>query len=114
MRLAIGWMALLFAATVQADARLSADDQVQIRTVIHRQIESFGRDDAFGSCVVYRPTSVEFLDLVTLGPDAVQQVKLTDRGGRIWLAYYAMQRQADGSWRTSACRLVQPSRSIPT
>jgi hypothetical protein len=82
--------------------------------VIHRQIEAFGRDDALGACVVYRPTNVEFLELVTLGTDAVQQVKLTDRGGRTWLAYYAMQRQSDGSWRTSACRLVQPSRAIPT
>jgi hypothetical protein len=84
--------------------------------VIHRQIDASRRDDTItiGACVVYRPTSVEFLELVTMGPDAVQQVKLTDRGGRIWLAYYAMQRQTDGSWRTNGCRLVQPARTIPT
>ena len=97
-----------------ADPSTSADDQAQIRGAIHRQIEAFKHDDVLGACVVYRPTNVEFLELVTLGPDAVQQVKLTDRSGRIWLAYYAMQRQADGSWRTSGCRLVQPARTIPT
>jgi hypothetical protein len=105
---------LSWAGALQADVRLSADDLAQIRTVINRQIEDFRRDDALGACVVYRPTSVEFLELVTQGPDAVQQVKLTDRIGRIWLAYYAMQRQPDGSWRTNGCRLVQPSRTIPT
>ena len=107
-------LALLWAGMAHADARLSADDLAQIRTVIHRQIEALSRDDALGACAVYRPTSVEFLELVTLWPDAVQRVTLTDRGGRTWLAYYAMQRQPDGSWRTSACRLVQPSRAIPT
>jgi hypothetical protein len=102
-------------AATQADPRLSADDLAEIRTVIHRQIDASRRDDALGAaCVVYRPMSVEFLELVTMGPDAVQQVRLTDRGGRIWLAYYAMQRQSDGSWRTNGCRLVQPARTIPT
>ena len=105
---------LAWAGAAHADARLSADDLAEIRTVIHRQIETLGREDALGACAVYRPTSVEFLELLTLGPDAVQQVRLTDRGGRTWLAYYAMQRQRDGSWRTSACRMVQPARTIPT
>ena len=34
------------------------------------------------------------------------------RSGGLWVAYYAMQRQQDGSWRTHGCRLVQPSRII--
>ena len=107
-------MLCLWAGVAQADSRLSADDLAEIRAVIHHQIDALGRDDALGACAVYRPTRVEFLDLLTLGPDAVQQVRLIDRGGRTWLAYYAMQRQRDGSWRTSACRMVQPVRTIPT
>jgi hypothetical protein len=41
-------------------------------------------------------------------------VRLTDRSGTVWHAYYAMQRQKDGSWRTNGCRLVQPAKTIPT
>ena len=130
----------LWAGIAQADPRLSADDLAEIRTVIHRQIEAFRRDDARGAFdlvspdvqqafgtperfldvvrasyrAMYRPARFEFLDLVTLGPDAVQQVRVTDREGHAWLAYYAMQRQRDGSWRTNGCRLVQPARTIPT
>jgi hypothetical protein len=106
--------------------------------VIHRQIDALRRDDAHGAFAlvspevqeafgtperfldvvrmayraVYRPASVSFLELVVMGGDVVQQVQLTDRAGGLWLAYYAMQRQKDGSWRTNGCHLVQPSRII--
>jgi hypothetical protein len=40
----------------------------------------------------------------------VQQVQIKDRAGSVWLAYYSMQRQQDGSWRTNGCHLVQPAR----
>ena len=43
-----------------------------------------------------------------MGGDVVQQVQVTDRAGGVWVAYYAMQRQSDGSWRTNGCHLVQP------
>jgi hypothetical protein len=56
---------------------------------------------------------VAFLDMMVLGDEVVQQVQVTDRAGLVWLAYYAMQRQRDGSWRTSGCHLVQPVRTIP-
>jgi hypothetical protein len=29
------------------------------------------------------------------------------------VAYYAMQRQRDGSWRTNGCHLVPPVRNYP-
>jgi len=135
-------LAFLFAFAVPAVAQpaITGEDLVEIRAVIHRQIEAFRRDDAqeafklvspavqetfgtperfldvvrasYGSIV--RPAAVEFLGLTTMGEDAVQRVKITDRGGAIWLAYYAMQRQKDGSWRTNGCRLVQPAKSIST
>jgi hypothetical protein len=131
--------ALLLPAWAAAEP-ITADDLAQIRAVINRQIDAFRRDDArsafalvspgvqeaFGTperfldvvrasySPVYRPTTVSFLGLTHIGADAVQQVQLTDRWGAVWYAYYAMQRQRDGSWRTNGCRLVQPAKTIPT
>ena len=107
-------------------------DVAEIRGVIHRQIDAFRRDDAPGAfalvspevqqafgtperfldtvrvaySAVYRPARVSFRDLVVMGGDVVQPVQVTDHAGGVWLAYYAMQRQKDGSWRTNGCHLV--------
>jgi hypothetical protein len=127
---------LLPGFALAAERRVSGSDLAEIRTVINRQIEAFRRDDARGAFAlaspsvqqsfgtperflevvrmayraVYRPAKVAFLDLVVIGGDVVQQLQLTDRAGGVWLAYYSMQRQADGSWRTNGCHLVQPAR----
>ena len=121
-----------------ASSTLSSADMQEIRAVIHRQIDAFRRDDARGAFAlvspgvqqafgtperfldamrssyyaVYRPQTVAFLELVVMGGDVVQQVQVTDRSGSVWVAYYAMQRQKDGTWRTNGCHLVQPSRTI--
>ena len=123
-----------------APAAVTSEDVAEIRAVINRQLDAFKRDDArqafalvspgvqqaFGTPerfldtvrvsyrVVYRPSAVSFLGLTVIGQDAVQQVQLTDRSGAVWLAYYAMQRQRDGSWRTNGCHLAQPVKTIPT
>ena len=123
-----------------AQAGVTVEDLAEIRAVINRQIDAFRRDDAqeafalvspgvqqtFGTPerfldvvrvsyrAVYRPSAVTFLGLTVIGPDAVQQVQLTDRSGARWHAYYAMQRQKDGSWRTNGCHLAQPVKTIPT
>jgi hypothetical protein len=128
----------LIAGSAWADPRVTAEDLAEIRAVIHRQIDALRRDDArsafalvspgaqqaFGSAerfleamrvayrAVYRPAEVSFREPVLLSGDVVQQVRLTDGGGEVWLAYYAMQRQHDGSWRTNGCHLVQPARII--
>ncbi len=135
-------LALLFAFAGPAAAQpaITGEDLAEIRAVIHRQIEAFRRDDAqeafklvspavqetFGTPerfldvvrasygAMVRPSAVVFLGLTVMGDDAVQRVRLTDRSGAVWLAYYAMQRQRDGSWRTNGCHLVQPSKSIST
>ena len=135
-------LALLFAFALPAVGQpaITGEDLAEIRAVIHRQIEAFRRDDAqeafklvspavqetFGTperfldvvrasySPMVRPTSVEFLGLTLMGEDAVQRVKITDRAGAVWLAYYAMQRQKDGSWRTNGCHLAQPAKSIST
>ena len=106
--------------------------------MIHRQIDAFRRDDARArlrslrrGCsrrsarrerfldvvrmayrAVYRPSHVAFLEPMVLSGDVVQQVQVTDRAGNVWLAYYSMQRQHDGSWRTNGCHLVQPAKTI--
>jgi len=102
---AVAWSLLLLPWSAQA--AVTATDLAEIRAAIHRQI-----DNAF--CPGFRPAGVQFLGLTLMGLDAVQRVQITDRSGTVWLAFYAMQRQRDGSWRTSGCHLVQPARAIPT
>jgi hypothetical protein len=123
---------------VAADSRVSSTDLQEIRGVINRQIDAFRRDDAksafalvspgvqqaFGTPerfldtvrmayrAVYRPGKVAFLDLMVFSGEVVQQVQIVDRTGSVWVAYYAMQRQQDGTWRMHGCHLVQPGRSI--
>ena len=131
---------LSVASALNADPRVTAEDLAEIRAVIHRQIDALRRDDASGAFAlvspdaqqafgtperfldsvrvsyraVYRPAQVAFLGVTVIGTEAVQQVRLVDRSGAVWHAYYAMQRQKDGSWRTNGCRLVHPAKTIPT
>ena len=121
-----------------AAVAVTRDDLAEIRTVIHRQIDAFRRDDAqaafalvspgvqhsFGTPerfletvrmayrAVYRPANLSFREPMVLDQDVVQQVQIIDRSGGVWLAYFSMQRQKDGSWRTNGCHLVQPARTI--
>jgi hypothetical protein len=138
LRFALALLALAIPLSAGAAERVTGDDAAEIRAVIHRQIDAFRRDDArsafalvspgvqqeFGTPerfldtvrtsyrAVYRPASVSFLELVVMGADVVQQVQVTDNAGSVWVAYYAMQKQKDGSWRTNGCHLVQPTRTI--
>jgi hypothetical protein len=131
---------LLSAAPALAESGVTAEDFAEIRTVIQRQLDAFRRDDArsafalaspgvqqaFGTPERFldvvrsayrpmvRPSSVSFLEPVVFGADAVQPVQLTERSGTVWLAYYAMQRQKDGSWRANGCHLAQPAKTVPT
>jgi len=129
---------LLPALGVAAEGRVTGADLMEIRAVINRQIDAFRRDDAQGAFAlvspgmqdsfgtperflnvvrmayraVYRPANVTFLDLIVMSSEVVQQVQITDRAGGVWVAYFSMQRQRDGSWRTNGCHLVQPARII--
>jgi len=121
-----------------SEGRVTSSDLAEIRGVINRQIDAFRRDDALSAFAlvspgvqdsfgtperfldvvrmayraVYRPANVSFLDLMVISGDVVQQVQVTDRAGSVWVAYFSMQRQRDGSWRTNGCHLVQPARTI--
>jgi hypothetical protein len=140
VRKALALLLLVLAAAAHAGTgRVTHADAAEIRAVIHRQIDAFRRDDARGAFAlaspgvrqafgtperflevvrmayraVYRPTAVSFMEMRILGGDVVQPVQVTDRAGNVWLAYYAMQRQADGSWKTSGCHLVPPVKAYP-
>jgi type II secretory pathway pseudopilin PulG len=130
--------ALLAPGLAGAEGRVTAGDAAQIRAVINRQIEAFRRDDARGAFAlvspevrqtfgtpekfldvvrlayraVYRPSAVAFRDVLVMGEEVVQPVQITDVAGSPWLAYYSMQRQRDGSWKTNGCHLVQPARTV--
>jgi hypothetical protein len=128
----------LLACGQAASPAISRADAAAIRKVVEAQLDAFRRDDApsafalaspdvqqaFGTPqrflevvrmayrAVYRPARVSFLDPMVLSGDVVQQVQITDRAGGVWVAYYSMQRQDDGSWRTNGCHLVQPAKSL--
>jgi hypothetical protein len=137
VRIALLALAAALCLPAAADeGRVTGSDLLEIRAVIGRQIDAFRRDDApgafalaspgvqaaFGSPqaflevvrmayrAMYRPAEVSFRDPTILSGDVVQQVQIKDRAGGVWLAYYSMQRQQDGSWRTNGCHLVQPAR----
>jgi Domain of unknown function (DUF4864) len=107
-------IAAIFCSAAAAETPVTGADLAAIRAVINQQIE------AFRACAgrplpprAASPASVSFLEITVIGiKDVVQQVQVTDKAGAVWLAYYALQRQSDGSWRTSSCRLVEPKRTI--
>ena len=139
LSLALLLPALLPGLAGASPERVTRADADEIRTVINRQIDAFKRDDAQGAFALvspgvrqafrtpekfldvvrmayramYRPSAVAFMDMLVFDGDVVQQVQVTDRSGLVWVAYYAMQRQSDGSWKTNGCHLVQPARTIP-
>ena len=104
IRLAVLAAALLAAGSAASQSRVTGADLVEIRAAIHRDIQ------AFPACAGH---SMSFLGLIVVsGEDVVQQVRVTDRAGAVRVAYYAMQRQRDGSWRTSGCHSVRSARTV--
>ena len=111
MRSLILAAALLATGSVAGEAPVTGADLVEIRAAIHREIRALqgcGRGAAMPPAA-----AVSFLDLMVMGAeDVVQQVRVTDRGGAVWHAYYALQRQRDGSWRASGCHMVPSARTV--
>ncbi|MFN2646622.1 MAG: DUF4864 domain-containing protein [Burkholderiales bacterium] len=140
MRALLLAMALAAGTAAAAEPAVTAQDFAEIRVVINRQLDAFRRQDAksafslaspavqqaFGTPERFldavrtsyrpmvRPASVTFLEPVVFGADTVQPVRLIEQSGAVWLAYYAMQRQKDGSWRANGCHLAQPVKTVPT
>jgi len=110
-----------------------ADDLDDVRNVITSQIEAFKRDDAAGAYAfaapiiqhifpdedifidmvkrgypqVYRPQSYAFGTAQPTDSAITQTVILTDADGKQWQALYTLERQPDGSWKISSCRILR-------
>jgi len=122
-----------FAAVSVAEPRLSDADAAAIRTVVQAQLDAIARDDgpkAFsyaspgirtqfgipevfmamvreGYAVMLHPASVAFLAPGIEAGQTIQQVRMTDDGGGVWLARYVMEKQKGGAWRVGGCSLAQ-------
>ena len=130
------WVALLLAVAplvAWSQPYLSGPDAAAVREVIEAQLDAFRRDDTqrafsfatpgiraqFGTAenfmqmvrtsypAVYRPRTVKFELFEVADGQVIQPVRLTDAGGRGWVAFYAMERQPDGSWRIDGCQLAR-------
>ncbi len=134
--LAIGFLAAgVPAAPLRAQD--TADRQIiaqVIPQVIETQLRAFGRNDAatafaqaapairarFGSAArfmrmvetrylpVYRSRAVTFGRLKILRGAPVQEVFLVGPGGKLWRAFYRMERQPDGGWKILGVVLLRP------
>jgi len=123
---------LALAPLVASAQTVSAADAAAVRKVIEAQLDAFRKDDAARAFsyatagirltfvtaenfmemvrseypVVYRPRTVAFDKPVPVDDDElVQPVRMTDDGGRTWIALYPMERGSDGVWRTNGCQL---------
>ncbi len=114
----------------------SPSDEAAIHDVISRQIQAFQHDDADGAFAlaapniqtlfgnaghflamvqhayqpVYRPRSADFTSLTEEDGVIVQRVELIGPDGLAYTARYTMEQEADGSWRISACELLESRR----
>ena len=114
MRRALCSLVLALAPLLAAAQDVPPADARAVRQVIEAQLDAFKRDDAarafsyatsgirqtFGTAdnfmemvrtqyaVVYRPRTVAFEPPFLIGEDIVQPVRLTDAGGRAWIAIY--------------------------
>jgi len=121
-----------------ASAEMAEADRDSIRGIIESQIGAFQRDDGAaaysyaapmiqqlfpsvdifmemvrtGYRPVYRPRSVIFGNIVETPRGPEQRVFLTGPDGKNWVAIYTLERQPDGTWKISGCRLVEDDGSI--
>ena len=131
MRTVAVFLALLVTTAV---ARADEAARLAARATIERQIEAFRKNDpaaayaeaapqirdlfpspetflamvAQGYAAVLHPRSYRFeADEETGADEIAQALSLQDEAGVDWLALYTLQRQGDGSWRITGCRLVK-------
>src|SRR6185295_6873595 len=123
-RLILIAMVFLGALPVGADEALAPADAAAIRQVIQSQMNAFKTDDwnaafayaapsiqakfqspqIFSQMVtqayqpVYRPRGVEFREVKASEFGPTQEVFVVGPDGLSYLAYYTMEKQADGTW----------------
>jgi ketosteroid isomerase-like protein len=120
-------------ALVAGSARADENTGEAVRAVIGQQIAAFRADDGgaayeraapsirqiftdvdtfmamvkSGYQPVYRPRSVTFGRLHEDGDRVVQEVFVVGPDGEPYTALYALQKQPDGSWKISGCRIAK-------
>jgi ketosteroid isomerase-like protein len=120
-------------ALVAGSARADENTGEAVRAVIDQQIAAFRADDGgaayelaapsirqiftdvdtfmamvkSGYQPVYRPRSVTFGRLHEDGDRVVQEVFVVGPDGEPYTALYALQKQPDGSWKISGCRIAK-------
>jgi ketosteroid isomerase-like protein len=124
------WLLASLCMAAEVEEPTEADWQA-IQSVITSQLDAFKRDDAAtafsfaspaiqkmfhtpsefmqmvrtGYSAVYRPGSVRFLDHFVVSGQAIQPLEVVDAEGDVIVAFYIMERQADGTWRIAGCKL---------
>lgn len=73
---------------------------------IFRTPENFGRMVVQGYPMVWRPADVEYLDLRLENGRTLQDVRIVDADGRIFLLEYSMT-ETDEGWRISGVRILE-------
>jgi Domain of unknown function (DUF4864) len=113
---------------------VSGSDSEAFRRIISGQIQAFRADDGLaaysyaapaikkifpspeifmqmvrnGYQPVYRPHSYAFGTVTTeMNGRPTQRVTIIDANGKAWIALYAFEKQADGSWKIIGCSLVE-------
>jgi len=124
------WLLASLCMAAEVEEPAEADWQA-IQSVIASQLDAFKRDDAAaafafaspaiqkmfhtpgefmqmvrtGYSAVYRPGSVRFLDHFVVSGQVIQPLEVVDAEGDVVVAFYIMERQADGTWRIAGCKL---------
>ena len=129
---AIGITASVAAAGLGAEPIPEAEAQ-KVRAVIETQLQAFADDDAdrafeantpgvreaIGSAghflalvrggypMIFRPTSISFMQPEQRGDAVLQLAEIVDAQGKSWLALFSLEQQPDGSWRISGCVVAE-------
>jgi len=104
--------AILGTIRAQLDA-FQVDDDARAFSYATPQLRAmFGTPENFMAMVrggyqpVYRPRSVEFLEVRNIDGRIVQAVRFVGPDGVAVIAVYTMEQQPDGSWRIAAVHLI--------
>ena len=125
-------LAGLLAPVAVGAAALAEGDARAVRLVIEAQFRACASDDAerafsyasaairtqFGDAATFmamvqstypmlvQPAATSFFQPRLTDGAVSQTVQLRDRAGRLWLATYQLQQQADVGWRINGCAVV--------
>ena len=120
--------AMFTASLASAQEALPEPVQKEIRSIIDRQLEALKRDDAaaafglaapvfrakFGTperfmaavkkdfAAIYRPRTVTYQDMGFASGKPVQKMLVIGGDGKAAMAYFSMEKQANGAWRVDA------------